>query len=64
MSCTAFLSPLTGKPTENNYRNIPAMCKRVGKGAEREMGGMDEGQSVSEVTGSADGEHGTIQLPR
>lgn len=40
------------------------MCKRVGKGAEREMGGMDEGWSVSEVTGSADVEQTTIQLPK
>lgn len=32
MNSTALLYPLTGKPTESNYRNIPVMCRRVGKG--------------------------------
>lgn len=59
-------SPLSSH-RQTNWKQLQKHSSHVqksGKGAEREMGGMDEGWSVSEVTGSADGEYTTVLLPR
>lgn len=59
-----YCSPLSSH-RQTNWKQLQKHSSHVqksGKGAEREMGGMDEGWSVSEVTGSADGKHTTIQL--